>query len=206
MGDDDKSEEEEVNTEPNYILAKLHKDALKRKKQKSDSFGVNSNKKAKKRKLIDQLEDSSKLKTSQNIDSDERARSENNDVKLGKKKTKRRKQSFDGKECPDETNSSDVVKEHGDDLSLSSAITDNDGVLEMEGGGLVKENEESEQEEPENTELGTSQIRKEVGGFTVIGDVRKKKTDKVKGFACRKKMDKPFFILSLYRTCTIIWS
>ncbi len=187
MGDDDKSEEEESNAEPNDILAKLHKDALKRKKQKSDSFGVNSNKKAKKRKVIDQSEDSSNLKTSQDIDSDERARAESNDVQFVKKKTKRRKQSFDGKECPDEPNTSDVVKEHGDDLSQSSVITDNDGVLEMEERGLVKEHEESEQEEPENTELGTSQIRKEVGGFTVIGDVRKKKTDKVKGVCLQER-------------------
>ncbi len=181
MGDDDS--EEEIETEEVDILTKLHKDALKRKKEKSASFDVNSNKKGKKRKLTDMSKDGPETKISHDIDADASVKSESKTVKSGKKKFKRMKQSSDGNEYPEETNSREIMSEKEklvDKLSESFDSIDNDVVKEVLESSHVEGHEENEQEEAENTGLGTSQIRKEVGGFTVIGDVRKKKTDKVK--------------------------
>ena len=169
MGDED--EDDERTEQAQDILQKLNQEAQERKKTKlQQSDNVEENLKSR--------EKQKKKKKRQHSDGGE-AEGDSDTERQNEmpKKTKLEKHSKEFKKSKEnDTESEDV----SDRLQQKENVKDVDN--DDSAGSKTEPNDINLNDKEENNETGTlhkGQLHTEIGGFTVIGDVRKKRKDKV---------------------------
>ena len=158
MGDED--EDDEITEQAQDILQKINQEAQERKK-------ANSKKQKKKKKR--QHSDGDEAEG----DSDERQNVVPKKIKLEKNSKELQESEEDNdkekesEDISDRLKQKDNLKNSGSDVSVGSKTEPND----------INGNDKEENDEIDTLHEG--QLHNEIGGFTVIGDVRKKRKDKV---------------------------